>query len=347
MTETAECCRKCGSAVTAESAVRLWDDETYCRVCVDHACPGMSEYAAAHPRLFEQTPFHLGRFVVAAILWMLLVGLIFVTVVLSLGDEPLSANLVTELLHSVLVAGAIVTPFRLFLKAVEHVTIYVSAENGRLRPRGGPIGEYAWYHLERPAACWKKAIDLFESQTPCVWLLPTCSKFTRRSYHCAYSPETERIWLGFLTLALGLPRDSKSVQPQDVHAYDRDNSYSTSLAICLAGIATGGTLIAHLAFSLPRDGRLSAGTLIWVATSTIAALLAGGGTGWLWGCRLVRRGRPLAPLTLLPATLLIAVVALEQYHGGPVRTLFDVLQFGAVVVGVLTIPFWLRNRGVL
>jgi hypothetical protein len=50
-------CPKCGRII--HSAVRLWDGRDYCRDCVDHACPGLGDFAAQHPILSQrsQLPF--------------------------------------------------------------------------------------------------------------------------------------------------------------------------------------------------------------------------------------------------------------------------------------------------
>ena len=54
-----DACPRCHERLAAQAAVRLWDGRDYCRACVDRACEGLADYAAAHPRLEERQPFSL------------------------------------------------------------------------------------------------------------------------------------------------------------------------------------------------------------------------------------------------------------------------------------------------
>lgn len=55
----AKTCRKCSMPLATEQIVHLWDGHDYCRKCVENACPGMADFALAHPVLESVEPISM------------------------------------------------------------------------------------------------------------------------------------------------------------------------------------------------------------------------------------------------------------------------------------------------
>ena len=193
-------CSKCSCTLTPGDAVRLWDGRDYCRECVEKACSGLAEYAAAHERLAEAPPPWSPRVVWAMRLlqWgplvLAVLGGIVALAVQAPSLKPDGVGMIAMLaLYGVVPALAI------GLAKCNRQT--VSAENGRIvvsRRIGGnrsaPLEQCRWHFADEHRQ---------ESRfLPRMGREPGIFVYVGRlKAPCAWTPRTLQLWTGFLNLA--------------------------------------------------------------------------------------------------------------------------------------------------
>ena len=224
-------CSKCSRALSGQVAVSLWDGKRYCRECVEAACPGLADYARNASILGESiasdlTPTRGHRFfnfltcvvlmlvasaavfgasweegagfrrekILAGLAW---VGLFFVPVILALWLSMVWSG-----------AGPSGRATRRAALAVRDGRVHVRAKSGMaVSASSASLEECSWYvgpSTDDPCA---RTLDLPEIEA--VLLIVPRLRVTKgveqRTVACGWTPQIQRIWIGFLTLA-GVPR---------------------------------------------------------------------------------------------------------------------------------------------
>jgi len=190
-------CAKCSSVLTAETEVPLWDGRSYCRDCVEAACPGMADYALQHPKLEERVPRRPGRYLLIALATVCcLAAAIFLSVI---GPERYTLTRPSSI-WAVFIFLLVYLNYRALNPAARKVKV----EKGRIRAAHmaqGPFGakiEECWWHFS-------STVDELHvlGRKPGIVI---CWRTTRAG--CGWTPEMRAIWIGFLTLA-GVPYSIK------------------------------------------------------------------------------------------------------------------------------------------
>ena len=192
-----KCCNKCLQALDFQAAERLWDDNLYCRDCVEAACPGMSAYAAIHEKLEETMPYDRRGVTQSTWFVLLLVVLLF-----SAVSELDSVWMVVALLCLLAVlyiplAHYLAKTTRLTANAQYGYLEYTYVTNGGTFRKVEFLRDCRWY-IGR--SYYLTSLD------PVIWIrLPMIKFGWFRIYlikvGCGWSRDTFRIWKAFLTLA--------------------------------------------------------------------------------------------------------------------------------------------------
>jgi len=219
-------CKNCSRQLRANEAVRLWDDEHYCRPCVEAVCPGLSSYAETHERLEELLEFRFARvlrtwaqFILAmwfaAMIFLSLIVVCGVAVTANTGILPEALYKAAKFSGTIPAVFLAVTPFMVFgcWLAYPH-TFYVA--HGRVgiathRSTTGPSAPLArakwrvartrrdcdggWCIAPREAVIIRYRIPEYRHLIrPFTIVINSC-------------PEARRRWQGFLELA-GVPKSA-------------------------------------------------------------------------------------------------------------------------------------------
>ena len=214
-----ERCKHCSKPTSAESAMSLWDGESYCEACVHAVSPALVKYAKSHASLEETAPFDPRSQWRNALRMEALIVLLFGAFFLAAGysqQGPIG-----------LAAGAALTVVICSIQAALQLPMFVAMGRRALPTvvvRDGQVecfrgGKKA--HLCRSVSLreitWrigKSSQDsglrnTFVQRQRIVLLILPCLptkiaqllSLGKERYACGWSSETMHIWTAFLTLA--------------------------------------------------------------------------------------------------------------------------------------------------
>ena len=197
-------CRKCRCPVREYNLVRLWDGQSYCRECIERACPGLSEHSIIHSSLQESKPFRLKNSLTSGMFYVLMMSIICATLFMISGiDRFVLYAAATTLVVVTAVGIACWIPLFVLCDAWLFRP-RIKVEKGRLWPGNCIFGKCRWLRLSKPSNWFDRVLALRLSQRPSVRILASGWSLRRLvHYDVGYSSEMESIWVGFLTLALG------------------------------------------------------------------------------------------------------------------------------------------------
>lgn len=208
-------CKHCSKTVPPESALSLWDGESYCRACVESVLPELADYAGSHGALEETAPFdrraHWRDAFRMEALCVLFFGVLFVTAGYSLSGPAGIVSGIGLLIVICSAQAAIQLPMFVWMGRWMRPTVVV--KDGRIECYRG--GRRTWYYRSLPLedAKWRIGKSRQDSglrstfvrrQDVVLVVLPRAAgrlSFGSDRYACGWSDRMRRIWIAFLTLA--------------------------------------------------------------------------------------------------------------------------------------------------
>ena len=231
--EQNESCRHCDRIVMPDDRVRLWDEQWYCRRCVDAVCPELFDYATHHDQLEEAAPYDRGAIWRSAFRMEGWIVLFFASLlgVIGYGQNGV-AGAVIGIVAAVIVAipqATIQLPMLVWLTRRNLPTVCVSDGKVTIRREGCgrrfcrnpltctiPLQNFKW-RMGRSRQDSGLRNTIVPKQSVVLLVLRYNSKWAwllgEGRIACGWTAPMQRIWKGFLTLA-AVPEDSRKKRTQ-------------------------------------------------------------------------------------------------------------------------------------